>query len=124
MILAAKLGALAAAGLLSTGGITAATCCPPPETISCLNGAVSFAQAKCSTQTLSDGRALETIQCPSTETAISGGWRLVDPLVATFSRPIYAAPLAPTNGHAVGYQYLFSSASQLTTWRVYATCQP
>ena len=124
MVIALKLAALAAAGLLTTGAVTTTTCCPPPETISCLNGKVSFTGAKCSMQTLADGRVLETIQCPSVETAISGGWRLADNLTASFSRPIYEAPLAPTNGHAVGFQYLFSSATQLPLFRVYAECQP
>jgi len=119
---------IATAGLLGTGAMSTTCNCPPPETVSCLNGAVTLSTAKCSVQTLSSKKGLvriqETIQCPTNETAIAGGWRLVNPLATGFSRPIEEADYAPVNGFARGYQYLFSNTSGPTTWRVYVTCDP
>jgi hypothetical protein len=120
-----KAAALAAAAVIGGGTAAADTCpCPPPEveTISCVNGAVSWPAARCTDVPAQGGMERETLLCPAGETAISGGYRLLV-LGASAAPPVTAAPYAPVGGHAAGYQYLWAAQQPPGQWRVYVTCE-
>jgi hypothetical protein len=137
MVIALKLGGLAAAGLLATGAVTTPTCCPT-ETISCLGGQVSFAGARCNVQALGgttapagyarttgaipSGFVQETITCPVGETAMSGGFRVFDLTQLGAYTVKEDAPLAPSGPSAIGYQFIFKAAA-LNVFKIYVQCQ-